>query len=60
MDEKGDVRITGIFDADLTELLPASWAVAKADAREYDPSMNTRLPTRHKGVVSAGHPRRGT
>jgi hypothetical protein len=24
VDEKGDVRITGIFDADLTELLPAS------------------------------------
>ena len=60
VDEKGDVRITGIFDADLTELLPASWAVAKDGAREYDPSMNTQLPTRHKGVVSAGHPHRGT
>lgn len=57
VDEKGDVGITGIFDADLTELLPASWAVAKAGAREYDPSMNTQLPTSHKGVVSAGHPR---
>jgi hypothetical protein len=55
VDEKGDVRITGIFDADLTELLPASWAVAKAGAREYDASMNTRLPTPHKGVVGAGH-----
>ena len=25
-DEKGNVSITGIFDADITELLPASWA----------------------------------
>ena len=60
VDEKGDVRITGIFDADLTEFLPTSWAVAKAGAREYDPSTNVQLPTRYKGVVSAGHPRRGT
>ena len=60
VDEGGDVRITGIFDADLTELLPASWAVAKAGAREYDPSMNTQLPIRHKGVVSAGRPHPGT
>ena len=60
VDEGGDVRITGVFDADLTELLPASWAVAKDGAREYDPTMNTRLPTRHKGVVSAGHPHGGT
>ena len=60
VDEGGDVRITGVFDADLTELLPASWAVAKDGAREYDPSMNTRLPTLHRGVVSAGHPHPGT
>ncbi len=59
-DENGDVSITGVFDADLTEFLPASWALAKAGAREYDPSLNRRLPTPHKGVVSAGHPRLGT
>jgi hypothetical protein len=59
-DEKGDVRITGIFDADLTELLPASWAVAKAGAREYDASTNVQLPTMHRGVVSAGRPHPGT
>lgn len=59
-DEKGDVSITGIFDADLTELLPASWVLAKVGAREYDPSLNRRLPTPHKGVVSVEHPRRGT
>ena len=58
--ENGDVSITGIFDADLTELLPASWALAKAGAREYDSSLNRRLPTSHKGVVSAGRPRPGT
>lgn len=60
VDEKGDLRITGIFDADLTELLPASWAVAKDGAREYDASTNTQLPTLHRGVVSAGRPHRGT
>jgi len=59
-DGNGDVSITGIFDADLTELLPTSWALAKAGAREYDPSLNRRLPTPHKGVVSAEHPRPGT
>ena len=59
-DEKGDVRITGVFDADLTELLPASWAVAKAGAREYDASTNVQLPTLHRGVVSAGRPLPGT
>ncbi len=60
VDEQGDVRITGIFDADLTELLPASWAVAKAGAHEYDANTNTQLPTLHRGVVSAGRPHRGT
>ena len=60
VDEKGDVRITGIFDADLTELLPASWAVAKAGACEYDPSANTRLPKLHRGVVTVDNARRST
>jgi hypothetical protein len=60
VDEGGDVRITGVFDADLTELLPASWAVAKASAQEYDPSLNVQLPTPHRGVVSVRHPHRGT
>ncbi len=59
-DEKGDVRITGIFDADITDLLPMSWALAKASARDYHPSLNGQLPTLHKGVVSVGHPCRGT
>ena len=58
--EEGNVRITGIFDADLTELLPASWAAAKAGAREEEPRLNRQLPVLHRGVVSAGHPRRGT
>ncbi len=58
-DEKGDVRIAGIFDADLTEFLPMSWAVATAGACEYDPSTNVRLPTSHTGVVSARHPHPG-
>ena len=31
-------RITGIFSADGTELLPMSWALAKAGAQGYDPS----------------------
>ena len=35
-DENGDVSITGIFSAHITELLPMSWAQAKAGAREYD------------------------
>lgn len=60
VDEKGDAQITGIFDADITELLPGSWADAKAAARHHDLSLNTRLPILHKGVVSAGRPRRGT
>jgi hypothetical protein len=59
-DGRGDVRITGVFDADITELLPASWALAKANAREYDAGRNVGLPTLHKGVVSVDHPRRET
>ena len=59
-DENGDAQITGIFDADLTGLLPTSWALAKAGAREYDPSLNRKLPTSHEEVVSIGHPRPGT
>jgi hypothetical protein len=31
-------RITGIFSAGGTELLPMSWALAKAGAQGYDPS----------------------
>ena len=31
-------RLTGIFSADGTELLPMSWALAKAGAQGYDPS----------------------
>ena len=58
-EENGDVSITGIFDADLIELLPTSWALAKAGAREYDPSLNRQRPTSHEGVVSMGHPRPG-
>ena len=59
-DGKGDVRITGIFDADITEILPMSPALAKASAREYDPSLNRQLPTLHRGVVSVGHSRLAT
>ena len=59
-DEKGDVRITGVVDADLTELLPASWAVAKAGAREYDAGTNMQLPTLYRGVVSAERRYRAT
>jgi hypothetical protein len=54
-DEKGDVRVTGVFDADITELLPTSWAAARASARDHDPRINPRLPTPHKGVVSVRH-----
>ena len=59
-DGRGDVRITGVFDAAITELLPASWALAKASAREYDAGRNVGLPTLHKGVVGVDHPRRAT
>ena len=57
VDEEGNVRITGIFDADLTELLPASWAAAKAGARDEDPRLNRQLPVLHMGVVSGGRSR---
>ncbi len=60
VDEGGNVRITGIFEADLTELLPASWAAAKAGAREEEPRLNRQLPVLHRGVVSVGHSPRGT
>jgi hypothetical protein len=59
-DEKGDVRVTGVFDADITELLPTSWAAARASARDHDPRINPRLPTPHKGVVSVRHSHPGT
>lgn len=59
-DENGDVSITGIFGADITELLPMSLARAKAGAREYDAGPNIQLPTPHRGVVSVERPRRGT
>ncbi len=58
--EEGDVRITGVVDADITELLPTSWAGAKAGARDHNPRINPRLPTSHKGVVSVGHSHLGT
>jgi len=58
-DEKGDVSIAGIFDAHLTDLLPTSWAQAKAGARDDDVRLNRRLPTLYGGVVSAGHLPRG-
>lgn len=51
-DEMGGVRITGVFGADVTGLLPMSWAVAKAGARGYDVGLNTRLPTPHTGTLS--------
>ena len=60
VDEEGNVRITGIFDADLNGILPASWAAAKAGAREEESRLNRQLPVLHRGVVSAGHPRLGT
>lgn len=56
-DEEGNVRTTGIFDA---ELPPASRAAAKAGAREEDPRLDRQLPVVHRGVVGAGHPRRRT
>lgn len=59
-DENGDIRITGIFGADITELLPMSLAQAKAGAREYDVGLNIQLPTPHRGVVSVERPRRVT
>jgi hypothetical protein len=59
-DEMDHARITRTFGADVTELLPMSWALAKAGARGYDPSLNRRLPIPHKGVVSMGYFRRGT
>ena len=59
-DEKGDVRITGVFDADIAELLPTSWAAARASARDHNPRINPRLPTSHKGIVSVRHSRPGT
>ncbi len=59
-DKNGDVSITGIFGADITELLPMSWAQAKASAHEYDVGLNIQLPKSYKGVVSVEHPRPGT
>ena len=50
-DEMDHARITRTFGADVTELLPMSWALAKAGVWGYDPSLNRRLPIPHKGVV---------
>jgi hypothetical protein len=56
----GNVRISGIFDADITELLP----MAQADPSQADPSkpyivhFRHEVPPRYQGVVTLDISRR--
>jgi hypothetical protein len=49
VDEKGDVLLSGVFDADITELLPMN---EHPEGEPYKVRFREEIPPPHKGVVA--------
>lgn len=60
VDRHSNVRVTGAFDADITELLPMSEALRKPPAPRRRSVRGLEIPSPHKGVVTVDNSRRCT